>query len=111
MVRSFPNAASVSGREGRGGGGAGVGCPINAKSGRRRWAALQFREIKFMINLIEEVEVGLSSEAVLGVLLYILHSLSHSLAHSFSRSLASSQKSSIHNEPARRMDKSPRNIR
>lgn len=73
MVRSFLNAASISGREGGAEGGGSVGCPINAKSGRRRWAAVQFREIKFMINLIEGVEVGLLSEVVLSVLLCILH--------------------------------------
>lgn len=101
MVRSFPNAASVSGREGGAGGGGSAGRPINAKSGRRRWAALQFRDIKFMINLIEEVEVGLLSEVVLSVLLCILHSLTHSLTR------LKPKKSSIHNEPARRMDKSP----
>lgn len=93
--------ASAGGRGVGGGawGGGSVGQPINAKPRRRGSAAVQFREITFLINVIEGVEVGLLSEVVLSVPLCILGSL------------ASSQKSSIHNEPAQRMDKSPRNIR
>lgn len=63
-------AASVGrGGGGREGGGGGTGCPINAKS-QRRIAAVWFREIKFMINLIGWAQH--SGEVVLSILMCIL---------------------------------------
>lgn len=50
MVRSFLNAASISEREG------GVWAVQSMPSRREGSAAVRFREIKFMINLIEGVE-------------------------------------------------------
>lgn len=75
MLRSFLNAASISGREEEEGGAGSVGRPINAKPRPRGSAAVQFREIKFLMNVIGGVEVGLLSEVVLSVLLCILRSL------------------------------------
>lgn len=88
MVRSFLNAASISEREG------GVWAVQSMPSLREGSAAVRFREIKFMINLIEGVEAR--------------RSLKLSSASYCASSVASLKpKSSIHNEPAQRMDKSP----
>lgn len=88
MVRSFLNAASISEREG------GVWAVQSMPSLREGSAAVRFREIKFMINLIERVEAR--------------RSLKLSSASYCASSVASLKpKSSIHNEPAQRMDKSP----
>lgn len=88
MVRSFLNAASISEREG------GVWAVQSMPSLREGSAAVRFREIKFMINLIEGVEARCS--------------LKLSSASYCASSVASLKpKSSIHNEPAQRMDKSP----
>lgn len=88
MVRSFLNAGSISEREG---GVRAVQSMPNLKEGS---AAVWFREIKFMINLTEEVEAQHSVWLC-------------SVSYCASLVACLKPKSSIHNEPAQSMDKSP----